>query len=258
MKAGSDTTFRRVWKPYAAFGQNVVSDPTFLNIVGILLAAGKGERFGGDKLLAKLGSELAELGSDSNFDPVPAPAFLSGRKVESDPNSANSADSVGVAACRHLLAAVPTVVAVVRPDDTALAAALAAVGARVVRCARADDGMGASLACGAQASNEADGWVVALADMPWIRPETIAHVAAAIAGGAVIAAPFHRGARGHPVGFGRTCGAALAALTADEGAKAIVAAHREALVRIDVDDPGILRDVDAQGDLCGPLPGSRR
>jgi len=247
-----------------------VSDPTFLNIVGILLAAGKGKRFGGNKLLAKLGSELAELGSDSNFDPVPAPAFLSGRKVESDPNSEfesdpnsansdpNSADSVGVAACRHLLAAVPTVVAVVRPDDTALAAALAAVGARVVRCARAGDGMGASLACGAQASNEADGWVVALADMPWIRPETIAHVAAAIAGGAVIAAPFHRGERGHPVGFGRTCGVALAALTADEGAKAIVAAHRGALVRIDVDDPGILRDVDAQGDLCRPLPGSRR
>jgi len=255
VKAGSDTTFRRVWKPYAAFGQNVVSDPTFLNIVGILLAAGKGERFGGDKLLAKLGSEL---GSDSTFLPDKNAGAGTGSKFESDPNSANSADSVGVAACRHLLAAVPTVVAVVRPDDTALAAALAAVGARVVRCARADDGMGASLACGAQASNEADGWVVALADMPWIRPETIAHVAAAIAGGAVIAAPFHRGARGHPVGFGRTCGAALAALTADEGAKAIVAAHREALVRIDVDDPGILRDVDAQGDLCGPLPGSRR
>jgi len=252
VKAGSDTTFRRVWKPYAAFGQNVVSDPTFLNIVGILLAAGKGERFGGNKLLAQLGSEL---GSDSTFLPDENAGAGTGSKFESDPNSA---DSVGVAACRHLLAAVPTVVAVVRPDDTALAAALAAVGARVVRCARAGDGMGASLACGAQASNEADGWVVALADMPWIRPETIAHVAAAIAGGAVIAAPFHRGARGHPVGFGRTCGAALAALTADEGAKAIVAAHREALVRIDVDDPGILRDVDAQGDLCSPLPGSRR
>ena len=42
----------------------------------------------------------------------------------------------------------PRVVAVVRPDDAALAAALGAAGARIVRCANADDGMGASLACG--------------------------------------------------------------------------------------------------------------
>ena len=73
---------------------------------------------------------------------------------------------------------------------------------------------------------------------------------AALADGAIIAAPFHRGMRGHPVGFGNACYAALAALTGDEGAKTIVAAHRDRVTRIDVDDAGILRDVDTREDLA--------
>ena len=184
-------------------------------VVGILLAAGRGARFGGDKLLARL----------------------------------PDGECVGAAAARHLLSAVPHVVAVVRTDDAALAMALGAAGARIVRCANADDGMGASLACAVQACPDASGWLVALADMPWIAPTTIARVAAAVAGGAVVAAPFHRGERGHPVGFAAACYAGLASLTGDEGAKAIVAAHRDRIARIEVDDPGILRDIDTQDDL---------
>jgi molybdenum cofactor cytidylyltransferase len=184
-------------------------------IVGVLLAAGRGERFGGDKLLAVL----------------------------------KSGECVGAAAARHLLAAVPDVVAIVRPDDAALAGALGASGAQIVRCANADDGMGASLACAVNSRPNAAGWLVALADMPWIGPETIARVASAIAGGAVIAAPFHRGERGHPVGFGKPFYTALAALTGDEGAKSVLAAHGDRITRIDVDDAGILRDVDTRSDL---------
>jgi molybdenum cofactor cytidylyltransferase len=189
------------------------------SVVGILLAAGSGVRFGGPKLLARL------------------------------PSHDSGGECVGVVACRHLIAALPHVIAVVRSDDAALAGALGAAGAQVVRCDNAAEGMGASLACGVLAMPQAAGWVVALADMPWIAPESIARVAAAIATGARVAAPFHGGLRGHPVGFGRACFAELAALTGDIGAKALVAAHRDALVRIDVDDSGILRDVDAPADL---------
>ena len=124
----------------------------------------------------------------------------------------------------------------------------------VGRCANARDGMGASLACGVEAASDAKGWVVALADMPWIAPETIARVAAAIKAGATVAAPFMRGERGHPVGFARSCYAELAALSGDAGAKAIVAAHRESLMRIDVDDAGTTRDVDSPTDLTGATP----
>ena len=188
-------------------------------IVGILLAAGRAARFGGAKLLAVV------------------------------PGGDVTGECVGAAAARHLLAAVPQIVAVVRPDDPALAATLGAAGARVVRCANADDGMGASIACAVRATPDAAAWIVALADMPWIKPSTIARVVAAVAEGVPVVAPFHAGERGHPIGFGRTCQTALLALTGDEGAKSVVAAHHDRVVRIDVDDPGILRDVDVPTDL---------
>lgn len=187
------------------------------SVVGVLLAAGRGERYGGDKLRAVLPGAVSSM--------------------------------VGAVACRNVLAAVGRVIAVVRPEDDVLAAALVDAGAEVVRSAKSAEGMGASLACGVRASREAAGWVVALADMPWVSPATMGAVAAAIRDGAMVAAPFHRGERGHPVGFGRACGDALVALRGDVGAKAVIGAHRDALVRIDVDDPGILRDVDTPADL---------
>lgn len=192
-------------------------------LVGILLAAGRGERFGGDKLLAKAAAR-------------PDSADLAG-------------ECIGVAACRNLLAAVPRVVAVVRPTDAALAAALGAAGARVIRCPDAGDGMGASLAFAIEATRDAGGWLVALADMPWVLPSTIARVAAAVAEGAPVAAPFHRGKRGHPVGFSAACYSGLAVLTGDDGAKAVLAAHHDSLARIDVDDAGTVQDVDTPADL---------
>jgi len=109
------------------------------------------------------------------------------------------------------------------------------------------------IACGVQAAADADGWIVALADMPWISPGTIAAVADALRVGAEIAAPRWRGERGHPVGFARAYGPLLAALTGDEGARAIVAARQWTLTPVDVDDAGAVRDVDHPADLAsGP------
>ena len=196
-----------------------------MRIVGILLAAGAGARFGGDKLLAPLREAFGDI-------------------VARTP--------VGVAACRHMVAALPETIAVVRPGDAELALALAAEGARVIECPRADEGMGASLACGVAASAGADGWVVALADMPWIRPATIRTIADALDAGADIAAPFLEAQRGHPVAFSRTHYAALAALGGDEGARALLAANRQAIRALAVDDPGVTRDVDREADLQAP------
>jgi molybdenum cofactor cytidylyltransferase len=85
--------------------------------------------------------------------------------------------------------------------------------------------------------------------MPWVLADTLRAVAAAVAAGAPIAAPFHDGRRGHPVGFGRALLPELLELSGDEGARRILAAASERVVRIDVDDPGILRDVDYREDL---------
>ncbi len=194
------------------------------HIVGILLAAGQGTRFGGAKLLAPL--------------PVASHGAVAGTPV-------------GVAACRHLVAAVGDVVAVIRPGDPALAQQLHEAGARVVECQRADDGMGASLACGVTAASDADGWVVALADMPWLAPATIISVHDALASGADIAAPIIDGERAHPVGFSRRHFAALVALTGDGSAKSLVEENRQSLRLIATDDQGARRDVDTALDLHG-------
>lgn len=187
-------------------------------ITGVLLAAGRGERFGGDKLRA---------------------ALPDGR-------------AVAAAAAEAMTIALPRVVAVTRPGDSEVAALLRATGCEVVVCERAVEGMGASLACGVAARLAASGWVIGLADMPAIQAETIGAVAAALTDGARLAAPFHDGIRGHPVGFAAEFGPALAQLGGDEGARRIVSAHHDQLTRIPVTDPGIRFDIDVPRDLHAP------
>ncbi|MFT4069879.1 nucleotidyltransferase family protein [Paraburkholderia sp.] len=150
-------------------------------------------------------------------------------------------------AAHRLLRVVTRVLAVVRPGSDALARVLNDAGCDVVFTAAAERGMGASLAAGIAASDDAEGWIVALADMPRIAIPTIEAVARALDGGAPLVAPFYQGQRGHPVGFGAAHREALLALDGDTGAKALLTT--QALTRLDVDDPGILRDVDTLEDL---------
>jgi molybdenum cofactor cytidylyltransferase len=109
--------------------------------------------------------------------------------------------------------------------------------------------MGATLSHGIAQARGADGWVVALADMPRIAPETIRKVVAELEGGAMIAAPVRNGERGHPVGFGAGLRDELLALDGDQGARSVLERHREAVKLIECDDPGILLDVDRRTDL---------
>lgn len=192
------------------------------SIVGLLLAAGHGRRFGGDKLLQPLA------------DGTP----------------------VAVAAAQALKAACADSIAVLRPEQDALAALLEAEGLRVVRCAAARSGMGYSLAAGVAASRDARGWLVALADMPCIRVATLQAVAELIGGGAALAAPSYAGRRGHPVGFAARWRDALLALEGDEGARAILEQSRFLLHVLETDDPGVLQDVNSPADLAAlRLPG---
>lgn len=183
--------------------------------VAILLAAGAGTRFGGGKLLHPLEDGVA----------------------------------IAAHAARNLIAAGLPVTAVVRPGDFPLAELLEQEGCQVTICPDAGRGMGVSLAHGVTAARDAGGWVVALADMPRIRPATIARVVQALAAGADIAAPAYQGDRGHPVAFSRRFLHELQALIGDSGARAVVQ-RNQALVRlIDTDDPGVLFDIDRRNDL---------
>jgi molybdenum cofactor cytidylyltransferase len=109
--------------------------------------------------------------------------------------------------------------------------------------------MGTSLAAGVRAAAEADGWVIALADMPFVRPETIAKIVKAMEQGAAIAAPKTGGQRGHPVGFARAFFEALSSLKGDAGAREVLKRYPDRIVLCEVDDPGVLRDIDQPSDL---------
>jgi molybdenum cofactor cytidylyltransferase len=193
--------------------------------VGILMAAGRGRRFD-------------PLGQRNKLLQV-----LPG------------GDPVVVASARKLLAVLPSVIAVVPPDDGGVGAQLAALGCEVTVCPDADSGMAASLvhAIRHSLSNSQkpahlpDSWLVALGDMPHVAPATLQALADALAAGAPIAAPVMGGRRGNPVGFGRVHLDALLALQGDQGARRLLQACP--VTEVPVDDAGIFRDIDTAADL---------
>jgi molybdenum cofactor cytidylyltransferase len=108
-------------------------------------------------------------------------------------------------------------------------------------------GMGDSIAAGVSARADASGWLVLPADMPRVQPTTLQLVAKALATHAVAYAQY-RGLRGHPVGFAAELYSELTALTGDEGARRLIA--RYPAQAVEVDDPGMLIDIDTVQDLA--------
>ena len=205
-------------------------------ITGIILAAGKGERFGGDKCLARLPNGMA----------------------------------MGVAAASNLAQFVDQLICVVRPQDKLLQMELLRAGLKIVICQDADAGMSASLRAGIKASpNVTSGWIIALADMPLIKPSTyqavvteaikqakyLKHTKAIKQDQTVSAAqqpiivPSYKGQDGHPVYFPARFRDELLALSGDRGAKKLLHQYPEFVQRIALDDAGILQDFDTRADF---------
>lgn len=107
-------------------------------------------------------------------------------------------------------------------------------------------GMGYSIANGVCARSGATGWLILPADMPLVQPGTLRAVADALEHHPVAFAQ-HRGLRGHPVAFAAELYSELATLSGDEGARRLTA--RYPAFGVEVDDPGVLMDVDTQDDL---------
>jgi molybdenum cofactor cytidylyltransferase len=107
-------------------------------------------------------------------------------------------------------------------------------------------GIGYSIAAGVGARPDAPGWLILPADMPMVQPATIVAVAAALDQYPVAYAQY-RGQRGHPVGFAAELYSELVMLSGDEGARRLIA--RYPAHGVDVDDPGVLIDIDTEQDL---------
>ena len=114
-------------------------------------------------------------------------------------------------------------VLVTTPDRPQVIRMAQAYGCEIVRIE--STGMGDSIAAGVAACAQLDGWLMVLGDMPFVLPSSIEQVVAGIADDA-ISVPVQEGAYGHPVGFGRTFGPGLMALSGDRGAKPLFAQAR--------------------------------
>ena len=193
-----------------------------MNIVkswqGILLAAGQGTRFDAsgklNKLLQPLSSGLTVAGSSA----------------------------------ANMLSVLPSTIAVISPGADPLAALLMSAGCEITVCLDAQNGLASSLVHALQhASPNCAGWVIALADMPFVQAESIAAIVLALNNGAGIAVPTFLGKRGNPVGFSRQYLPQLLTLTGDRGAKSLLETFP--VTEVAVNDTGIFKDIDVPKDL---------
>jgi molybdenum cofactor cytidylyltransferase len=113
-------------------------------------------------------------------------------------------------------------------------------------------GMGTSLKAGlAAVDSEAQGALIVLADQPLVRPETLDRlIAEHQAGRAQILIPTYRGFRGNPVLLDRSVFSEVMNLSSDIGCRAIFGDHIDGIVKVPVDDVGILLDLDQRSDLA--------
>lgn len=189
-------------------------------MVGILLAAGFSRRFGSvDKLL----------------QPLP-----DGR-------------SIALTSAENLIKAIPTSIAVLRPENKVLSELLLNAGLKVVFCSENEQEMADSLATAIRFSAKLEaangGFVIALADMPYIQSATISAVANKLSVGASIVIPTYNSQRGHPVGFAAKFRHELENLHGDEGARSIINRYPNEVKLLQCGDAGILADIDTQADL---------
>jgi molybdenum cofactor cytidylyltransferase len=113
------------------------------------------------------------------------------------------------------------------------------------------EGMGTSLRAGVSfLSPHIDAALIVLADQPFVRPETLKLLMAQYRkSGAQIVIPVYRGFRGNPVLLDRCVFPEVMALEGDIGCRAVFGNHLQGIVKVPVDDAGILLDLDSREDL---------
>ncbi len=110
-------------------------------------------------------------------------------------------------------------------------------------------GMVTSLQAGIRVlPDEAAGAVIFLVDHPVIGHKTIDALLSRFESGAILL-PVYEGRRGHPVLFSRAVLDEVLELPASLGANAVVRRRPERVIEVEVDEPGILVDVDTPEQL---------
>jgi len=198
------------------------------NVMGILLAAGMGSRFGGDKLLHPLNENI----------------------------------EIGLRSALNLQPHVNQMVCVVRPNDHALIELYEDNGFTVIKNPHHSQGLSTSIVAGIIASTESSYWMLTLADMPLIQARTYEQLTALIPQSndsdtkSCIIRPrlniasnqssqtASNSQAGHPVIFPQAFKQQLLMLTGDNGAKALFKSHAQHVKWFDTSDQGTVLDID--------------
>ena len=182
--------------------------------IAIVPAAGRGERFGGAKLAADVGGEpmLARV----------VETLLEGGAME--------------------------VVVVAGPHSFVPPAATADSRVRVVVNPDPDRGMFSSIQVGVAAAS-GDPLLILPGDMPFVRPATVARVIEAYDRHRMIVSPRVGGRRGHPIALPASRRLELLGAPPDATLADLLRGREAERLAVDVDDPGIVRDVDVPADL---------
>lgn len=154
---------------------------------------------------------------------------------------------IGCAA--NALRSVVPLLAVVPPGASVLVAHLEAEGDYVTRCFGSAEGFVSCPAHGITHAADADGRIVALGNMPFPQPATIASLRDALANGAAIAVPALCRLRGNPVAFAKCRCNALLSPVGDVGARSLV--QTTDVGEVAVSDTGIFRNIDTPEDIDG-------
>lgn len=121
---------------------------------------------------------------------------------------------------------------------------------RTVVNERHAEGMLSSVKAGMlRASGESKAFLLALVDQPFVRVDTIRLLLDAYwRGDKGIALPRHKGETGHPVVVDLKYRDEILRLTGPRGLAELMDNHPEDIVMVDVDDEGVLRDMDEMAD----------
>jgi molybdenum cofactor cytidylyltransferase len=133
--------------------------------------------------------------------------------------------------------------------------------ARFIENPAADAGQLSSVLAGLEAADAigTSGLLVTPVDAPLVSAGTVTELldVFGVTNAPVVRAT-HRGKHGHPVVFSRGVFDSLRRADPDIGAKAVLREHALAIVNVEVDDPGVVSDVDTLDDyrtLFGCEPG---
>jgi molybdenum cofactor cytidylyltransferase len=187
--------------------------------VAVVTAAGSAERFGGKKLLTLIdGEPLLDHTIDALLEGGVAEVIVvvggdARAELERDVNAMLD----------------PRVRAVENPDPSR--------------------GMFSSIQEGV-AQAQGDAILVMPGDMPFVSPDTVRAVIEAYTRKPAIVSPRYRGKRGHPVALPSSLRDEIRAADSRGTLHDVIHAHTDIRVDVDVDDRGIVRDIDRPEDLA--------